>query len=161
MPSRGGIEDAGEVVDETARRWNGDLEEEREKDQRCTGSRDKIEQQYMRFAPRLRAILRQRCPVCLEGKMFSGRFTMNPTCPVCGHRFEREQGFFQGAMYVSWVLGVTYLAVLAILAQLVLVPRIGIGLAVAAVVIIHVLCIPIVFRYSRVIWAHLNAGTRP
>ena len=50
--------------------------------------------------------------------MFSGRFTMNPTCPVCGHRFEREQGFFQGAMYVSWVLGVTYLAVLAILVQL-------------------------------------------
>jgi len=53
--------------------------------QRFTGSRDKIELQYMRFAPRLRAIIRQRCPVCLEGKMFSGRFTMNPTCPVCGH----------------------------------------------------------------------------
>lgn len=86
---------------------------------------------------------------------------MNPTCPVCGHRFEREQGFFQGAMYVSWVLGVAYLAVLAILAQLLLVPRIGIALAVACVVVIHVLCIPIVFRYSRVIWAHLNVRTTP
>jgi len=93
--------------------------------------------------------------------MFAGRFTMNPTCPVCGHRFEREQGFFQGAMYVSWVLGVTYLAALAILAQLLLVPRVGIALAVLAVVIIHVLCIPIVFRYSRVIWAHLNVRTTP
>ena len=77
------------------------------------------------------------------------------------HRFEREQGFFQGAMYVSWILGVTYLAALAILAQLLLVPRVGIALAVLAVVIIHVLCIPIVFRYSRVIWAHLNACTTP
>jgi uncharacterized membrane protein len=93
--------------------------------------------------------------------MFAGRLTMNTTCPVCGHRFEREQGFFQGAMYVSWVLGVTYLAVLAIFAQLLLVPRIGIAWAVACVVIIHVLCIPLVFRYSRVIWAHLNVRTRP
>jgi uncharacterized protein (DUF983 family) len=78
----------------------------------------------MLFSRRLRAIATLRCPVCLEGKMFVGRFTMNPACPVCGHRFEREQGFFQGAMYVSWVLGVFYLGVLAILAQLLLVPRV-------------------------------------
>ena len=115
----------------------------------------------MRLPPRLRAIIGQRCPVCLQGKMFAGWFTMNPTCPVCGHRFEREQGFFQGAMYVSWILGVAYLAVLAILAQLLLVPRVGIAVAVLCVVIIHVLCIPIVFRYSRVIWAHLNVRTTP
>ncbi len=79
----------------------------------------------------------------------------------CGHRFEREQGFFQGAMYVSWVLGVTYLAGLAILAQQFLVPHIGIVYSTLSVVAIHVMCIPAVFRYSRVIWAHLNAGTRP
>ena len=93
--------------------------------------------------------------------MFAGRFTMNATCPVCGHRFEREQGFFQGAMYVSWVMSVTYLGFLAILAQILLVPRIGIAASIVLVVLIHVLCIPAVFRYSRVIWAHLNVGTRP
>lgn len=108
---------------------------------------------------RLRAMLTQRCPVCLEGKMFRGLFAMNPTCPVCGHQFEREQGFFQGAMYISWVLGVSYLGLLAVLAQVLLVPRIGIGAAVACVVAIHLVCIPAVFRYSRVIWAHLNIGT--
>ncbi len=82
----------------------------------------------MPLATRLRAILRQRCPVCCQGAMFRGRFAMNPTCPVCGHRFEREPGFFQGAMYVSYGLGTAYLGVL-------------------------------VFRYSRVIRAHLNVGT--
>jgi uncharacterized protein (DUF983 family) len=107
------------------------------------------------------AILRQRCPVCLKGKMFRGAFAMNATCPVCGHRFEREQGFFQGAMYVSWVLGVTYLGVLAVLAQLLLVPRIGVVGAVFCVIVIHLACIPAVFRYSRVIWAHLNIRTVP
>jgi uncharacterized membrane protein len=113
----------------------------------------------MSLAPRLRAILTQRCPVCLRGKMFRGWLAMNPECPVCGHRFEREQGFFQGAMYVSWVIGVTYLWVLAMLAQLLLVPRIGIAAAVVCVVVIHLACIPAVFHYSRVIWAHLNVRT--
>jgi O-antigen/teichoic acid export membrane protein len=84
---------------------------------------------------------------------------MNAQCPVCGYRFEREQGFFQGAMYVSWVLGVAYLAVLGVLAQVLLVPRIGIIGAAACVIGIHLACIPAVFRYSRVIWAHLNAHT--
>jgi uncharacterized protein (DUF983 family) len=111
------------------------------------------------LAARLRAILTQRCPICLEGKMFEGLFAMNSACTICGHRFEREQGFFQGAMYVSWVMGVTYLAGLAVLAQLILVPRIGIVAAGLIVIIIHLVCIPAVFRYSRVIWAHLNART--
>lgn|SRR5688572_27590304 len=113
------------------------------------------------FSQRLRAILWQRCPVRLDGPMFRARFAMNTTCPVCGHRFEREQGFFQGAMYVSWVLGVGYLAVLGVLANVLLVPRIGIAAAVAIVVAIHVVCIPALFRYSRVIWAHVNARTSP
>jgi uncharacterized protein (DUF983 family) len=60
----------------------------------------------MRLAARLRAIIRQRCPVCLQGAVFRGRFEMNATCPVFGHRFAREPGFFQGAMYVSYGLGI-------------------------------------------------------
>ena len=107
----------------------------------------------------MRAIITQRCPVCLKGKMFRGRFSMHEVCPACGHRFEREQGFFQGAMYISWVIGVTYLGVLAVVAQLLFVPRIGIAAAVGIVIGVHLVCIPAVFRYSRVIWAHLNVGT--
>jgi uncharacterized membrane protein YdcZ (DUF606 family) len=92
--------------------------------------------------------------------MFRGAFAMYETCPMCGHRFEREQGFFQGAMYVSWVIGVTYLGLLAVLAQIVLVPRIGVVASAAVVIAGHVACIPAAFRYSRTIWAHLNVGTR-
>src|SRR5881392_595703 len=105
---------------------------------------------------RVRAVLRQRCPVCLEGRMFRGVFAMNATCPVCGHRFEREPGFFQGAMYVSYGIGIVYIGVLAILANAFLVPHIGVVPAAGCIVAIHLACVPAVFRYSRVIWAHLN-----
>ncbi|HXM39022.1 MAG TPA: hypothetical protein VN908_10250 [Gemmatimonadales bacterium] len=94
----------------------------------------------MSGSARLRAIMEQRCP---------------------GHRFEREPGFFQGAMYVSWVIGVFYLGVLAVLANIFLAPRIGIAGAAACVIAIHLACVPSVFRYSRVIWAHLNVRTAP
>lgn len=109
--------------------------------------------------PRLRAVLQQRCPVCFQGAMFHGPFAMNPACPVCGHRFEREPGFFQGAMYVSYGIGIVYLGVLGLVANAIVVPQYGVAAAVAAVVLVHLACVPAVFRYSRVIWAHLNVRT--
>jgi uncharacterized protein (DUF983 family) len=104
-------------------------------------------------------MLQQRCPVCFQGAMFRGRFAMNPTCPVCGHRFEREPGFFQGAMYVSYGIGIVYLGILGLAANAFIVPRFGLVPAVGLVVAVHLACIPAVFRYSRVIWAHVNVRT--
>ena len=91
--------------------------------------------------------------------MFRGVFGMNRACPVCGHRFERETGFFQGAMYVSYALGIGEAVVLVLVAMFVVGPLIGLFGAIAAAVVVHVACVPLLFRYSRVIWAHLNIGT--
>ena len=49
----------------------------------------------------LRAAARQRCPACLEGRVFSGALKMNESCPLCGHRFERAPGFFVGLIVGS------------------------------------------------------------
>jgi hypothetical protein len=85
---------------------------------------------------------------------------MNEKCPVCGHRFMREPGFFQGAMYVSYTLGmVTFVALLFGLRAL-LQPSIGYVASIAAAFAGQLLLVPVLFRYSRVIWAHLNIGTR-
>ncbi len=84
---------------------------------------------------------------------------MNPTCPVCGHRFEREPGFFQGAMYVSYGIGIVDLGILGLAANAFIAPRFGLVPAVGLVVTVHLACIPAVFRYSRVIWAHVNVRT--
>jgi uncharacterized protein (DUF983 family) len=51
------------------------------------------------------AVVRMRCPRCRRGRMFKGLLQMNDPCPVCGLIFEREEGYFLGAMYVSYVLG--------------------------------------------------------
>ena len=91
--------------------------------------------------------------------MYSGLITMYDRCPRCGHQFERETGFFQGAMYVSWVSSVGVFATLALLATFFLAPHIGAFAAFAVAVVLYMPTVPMLFRYSRVVWAHINIGT--
>lgn len=46
--------------------------------------------------------LRLRCPRCGEGQMFAGMFKMRSECGSCRFRFEREAGYFVGAMYINY-----------------------------------------------------------
>lgn len=46
--------------------------------------------------------LRLKCPRCGEGQMFLGMFKMRLECGNCHFRFEREAGYFVGAMYISY-----------------------------------------------------------
>ena len=92
--------------------------------------------------------------------MFSGLIKMYERCPQCGHQFERETGFFQGAMYVSWVSSVGLFATLALVSMVTLAPHFGLFAALTAAVVVYLPTVPVLFRYSRVIWAHINVGTR-
>ena len=46
-----------------------------------------------------------RCPRCGARSLFRTWFSMYERCSVCQLRFEREQGYFLGAMYINY--GVT------------------------------------------------------
>jgi uncharacterized protein (DUF983 family) len=45
--------------------------------------------------------VRRRCPRCGQGRLFRSYFTLVPRCPGCGLRFEREEGYWVGAMIVN------------------------------------------------------------
>ena len=51
-------------------------------------------------------LLRLRCPVCRKGAVFRGLFSMNTNCPSCEVKFERENGYFMGAMWIAYGMGV-------------------------------------------------------
>jgi ABC-2 type transport system ATP-binding protein len=46
--------------------------------------------------------LHLRCPRCGGAGMFRGLFSMQPECPMCRLKFEREQGYFLGAIYINY-----------------------------------------------------------
>ncbi|HTN72355.1 MAG TPA: DUF983 domain-containing protein [Methylomirabilota bacterium] len=46
--------------------------------------------------------LRLKCPRCGIGALYERPFKMYSVCPHCGLKFEREQGYFVGAIYVNY-----------------------------------------------------------
>jgi Protein of unknown function (DUF983) len=84
---------------------------------------------------------------------------MNERCPACGLKFEREQGYFLGAMYISYGLALITIVSLSCVLWL------GIGLsmekAVIAAVLIFLPLSPPVAYLARVLWLHLDWAIDP
>jgi hypothetical protein len=83
---------------------------------------------------------------------------MHPTCSVCGLKYERGPGYFTGAMYASYTIGVlvtlpVWIAMLA--AGAALVPTLAVAFAIV------LLMTPISFHYSRVFWMHVDCYFNP
>ncbi len=111
-----------------------------------------------RRRPRVSAIVGLRCPHCFEGRVFRGVLDMNERCPECGLVFEREPGYFTGAMVVSYAISVAlYLALVLVLWWAT--GHVEAGLALAVVPFLA--AVPTVFRYSRVIWMHFDHTLDP
>jgi uncharacterized protein (DUF983 family) len=104
---------------------------------------------------RLRAIALLRCPRCEEGKVFRGTFAMNEVCPICGLQFTRETGYFVGAMYFSYALGMPIIALFTLVAYLLL-PGWHLYQLVLLAWLAFLPLVPPVFRYSRVMWMYFD-----
>ena len=52
-----------------------------------------------------------RCPFCGKGKVFRSWFKMYEQCPVCHFVYEREDGYFSGALAINLVVSELLLAV--------------------------------------------------
>jgi uncharacterized protein (DUF983 family) len=108
----------------------------------------------------LGALLRQRCPACRRGPVFATSTRMNERCPACGLVFEREEGYFLGAMYISYGLS-SLLLILGMLAAHLIWPEMDLGWAVLLAVVAYLPFVPAVFRYSRVMWIYFDRWLWP
>jgi uncharacterized protein (DUF983 family) len=102
---------------------------------------------------RLLAIIRCRCPICLRGKVFRSLLGMYPDCPNCGIHYERESGYFLNAMFFAYVIGFLILAPTMLFLYFRQVSTLVFTVVVSAELL---LLWPWVFRYSRILWLHLD-----
>ena len=107
---------------------------------------------------RLFAILTQRCPVCLTGPIFRSFLEGHKQCPHCGVRYEREHGFYLNSMLIAYTLG--FLIVLPSAFYLFWIDA-SIPFFSVAIIIETILLWPLIFRYSRVIWMHVDQMLDP
>jgi uncharacterized protein (DUF983 family) len=106
------------------------------------------------------AMLRLRCPRCRRGRVFRSLLQMYDPCPDCGLLFQREEGYFLGAMYVSYVLGCG-LVVPAYFLAAAMWPDTSSLLICLILFAGYVPLMPWLYRYSRVIWIHLDYLVSP
>jgi uncharacterized protein (DUF983 family) len=100
-------------------------------------------------------LLLQRCPVCLRGRIFGGLTTMNERCPVCNLQFEREPGYFLGAMYVSYGMSIILILGLVGLLHLAL-ANLDLGWTTLLAGALYIPFVPLTWRYSRTIWMYFD-----
>jgi uncharacterized protein (DUF983 family) len=112
----------------------------------------------------LRAILRQRCPRCRQGRIFlysilRGFPQMQQHCSVCGLKFQREEGYFLGAMYISFGLALAIIAVIA--ALLWAITGWWITKDVIWAVVLFLPLAPGISLFARVLWIYLDQTFDP
>jgi hypothetical protein len=90
--------------------------------------------------------------------VFGGFVSMNERCPWCDYVFGREEGYFTGAMYISYLIGLAVVfAIIGVVWPFWPSHTLGaIGALLAVACSAYLAFVPIVFRYSRVVWLHLD-----
>ncbi|MFZ0417676.1 MAG: DUF983 domain-containing protein [Candidatus Sulfotelmatobacter sp.] len=112
----------------------------------------------------VRDILYQRCPRCREGNIFRysifrGFPKMHERCPVCDLKFEREPGYFLGAMYVSYALGLVTVTIFAALLWW----ATGWWITTDTIwaVVLFLPFAPTITLFARVLWIYLDQTVDP
>ena len=84
---------------------------------------------------------------------------MNERCTVCALKFEREEGYFLGAMYISYGVALGIITAFAALAWAF--TGWPLGKNVVWAIILFVPLAPIVSRFSRILWIYFDRAIDP
>lgn len=110
---------------------------------------------------KLYSIFKMKCPRCQEGEFYvshpydlKNAGYLHESCSKCGLKYEKEPGFFQGAMYVSYGLGVALFVTLWVSFNLFF-PWMSTSLQVGIVAISALVLTPYMYALSKIIWINL------
>jgi uncharacterized protein (DUF983 family) len=103
-----------------------------------------------------------RCPYCGKGKLFRRFYSMYDRCPVCGWRYEREEGYWTGAMALNLVVTELLIAIVTVpvviwlaVSGLPIWPLVAIGLPMCFI-------LPLLFfRHAKSFWMSLDFMIHP
>ena len=100
----------------------------------------------------------KRCPRCGSGHLFRRYFSLKDDCPRCGLHFEREEGYWVGALAVNIAI-VMAIFVLAFVVILVLtVPDVPVGPSLAILVPVMVFGPILFYPFSKTLWMAIDYG---
>ena len=115
----------------------------------------------MKKGTKLYSIIKFKCPSCHEGNFFiSHPYNLKNTgdvldkCPKCSVKYMLEPGFYQGALYVAYGLGVALFLLIWLLCTLFF-PSLSAWIQISLVAISSILLGPLLFSLSKIIYANI------
>ena len=110
---------------------------------------------------KLYSIFKMKCPRCQNGDFFVSRSydlrkigDIHERCSSCGLKYEREPGFYYGAMYVAYGLGVALFVALWASFNLFF-PQLSVGIQILVIIISILALSPLIYALSKIIWANM------
>ena len=107
------------------------------------------------------SIAKMKCPRCHEGDFFVSHpynlkhaGEIHENCEVCHLKYSREPGFYYGAMYVSYGLGVALFVTLWVSMNLFF-SWFSTGVQIAIIVSSMLILSPYLYALSKIVWANL------
>lgn len=105
-------------------------------------------------------LFQERCPKCREGYVFKQDVSllqlpvMNDQCEKCNYRFDREPGYFLGAMYLSYGFAVLQ-GILTYFLSIFIYPNITVFWSIFWVMLIILICGRKNYKLSRVLYIYI------
>lgn len=107
-------------------------------------------------------ILNNECPHCQQGKVFKEKSIffkfslpkMNEHCPHCNYKFQKEPGYFFGAMYVNYGLTVAQGIATYVIAHFFFKETFDLRIIPIIMAVIIALT-PFNLRFSRLLWIYM------
>lgn len=100
-------------------------------------------------------LFENKCPYCKKSPIFYGGVFMHRKCPSCGHVYEREPGYFVGAMVMSYLLGAFSTVPTVVIGIMILHAEV-LSVVFAAIAQLVIFC-PLLIRFSRLLWIQIDA----
>ena len=103
---------------------------------------------------KIAGIFLNRCPVCDRAGVFRGPYLMNAACPHCGVVYQREDGYFMGALVLAYFSTGAVIAPVFLWLLFFLQWELGASLLVISLLVFATN--PIFFYLSRMMWIHMD-----
>lgn len=105
-----------------------------------------------------KALAKGMCPRCRQTKIFASFVRMNKSCAHCGTVYERETGYFLMAVTIAYAI-----EVILLLPLLVYLFFASLHISVIAMIVsVSVISVaPLAFRWSRILWLHIDQRFHP
>jgi uncharacterized protein (DUF983 family) len=98
----------------------------------------------------------RRCARCGSGHLFKRWVTMVHDCPRCGLHFERESGYWAGALAINIILVGGLFTIVFVIALILTVPDIPVAPLLTLLVPIMIIGPIVAYPFSKTLWVAID-----